>query len=221
VSTCARACPPVPPLDLHGKEGVDGSSPSEGSAKAPHDGTFLVGCICTISNMRQVWSPLWSLQVPKAALDRARSAFLRAPVVAPGQPVAGEVDHRLAGERPTAFGASTNPRSRRRRSRARSSASAAACSEANPPRCTRRAPRPAVRYRYAQSDPLRLFAFSSKTWPCCLTVPLLPSEMIRLSQGLHGVDATARAVFARVAIPSATEGDRPQWQSFAHTLVMP
>ena len=26
---------------LHGKEGVDGSSPSEGSAQAPHVGAFL------------------------------------------------------------------------------------------------------------------------------------------------------------------------------------
>jgi hypothetical protein len=30
VIASARPCPPVPPQDLHGKEGVDGSSPSEG-----------------------------------------------------------------------------------------------------------------------------------------------------------------------------------------------
>ena len=29
----ARRCPPVPPLNLHGKQGVDGSSPSEGLEK--------------------------------------------------------------------------------------------------------------------------------------------------------------------------------------------
>jgi hypothetical protein len=29
VIASARPCPPVPPLNLHGKEGVDGSSPSE------------------------------------------------------------------------------------------------------------------------------------------------------------------------------------------------
>ena len=29
----ARPCPPVPPRNLHGKEGVDGSSPSEGFTK--------------------------------------------------------------------------------------------------------------------------------------------------------------------------------------------
>ena len=31
------------PFGSHGKEGVDGSSPSEGSAKAPVNGGFLVG----------------------------------------------------------------------------------------------------------------------------------------------------------------------------------
>ena len=30
VIASARRCPPLPPLNLHGKEGVDGSSPSEG-----------------------------------------------------------------------------------------------------------------------------------------------------------------------------------------------
>jgi hypothetical protein len=37
----ARPCPPVPPLNLHGKEGVDGSSPSEGSTKALQRERFL------------------------------------------------------------------------------------------------------------------------------------------------------------------------------------
>jgi hypothetical protein len=37
----ARPCPPIPPLNLHGKEGVDGSSPSEGSAKAPQTGIVV------------------------------------------------------------------------------------------------------------------------------------------------------------------------------------
>jgi hypothetical protein len=31
------------PKTFHGKEGVDGSSPSEGSAKAPHTGLFVSG----------------------------------------------------------------------------------------------------------------------------------------------------------------------------------
>ena len=38
-----RPCPPVPPLNLHGKEGVDGSSPSEGFEKSLQMG-FLVVC---------------------------------------------------------------------------------------------------------------------------------------------------------------------------------
>src|SRR5207248_11580882 len=32
---------------LHGKEGVDGSSPSEGSAKAPHVGAFAFRTTCS------------------------------------------------------------------------------------------------------------------------------------------------------------------------------
>ena len=46
------------PLD--GKEGVDGSSPSEGSAKAPHVGAFSFRATCSSSNVRWVWSRLWS-----------------------------------------------------------------------------------------------------------------------------------------------------------------
>ena len=41
LQTAASGCIPLPPT-LDGKEGVDGSSPSEGSAKAPHVGAFLV-----------------------------------------------------------------------------------------------------------------------------------------------------------------------------------
>jgi hypothetical protein len=48
---------------LHGKEGVGGSSPPEGSAKALHTGIFSVSSICTMANVRQVWSRLWSFQV--------------------------------------------------------------------------------------------------------------------------------------------------------------
>jgi hypothetical protein len=50
---------------LHGKEGVDGSSPSEGSAKTPQKRRFYFYPTCTIINMRWVWSPLWNPQ-PKA-----------------------------------------------------------------------------------------------------------------------------------------------------------
>src|SRR5437762_2823936 len=36
---------------LHGKEGVDGSSPSEGSAKAPHVGAFTSSVCCISSSL--------------------------------------------------------------------------------------------------------------------------------------------------------------------------
>jgi hypothetical protein len=37
-----RACTPVPPLNFHGKEGVDGSSPSEGLYKNPANGHVVL-----------------------------------------------------------------------------------------------------------------------------------------------------------------------------------
>jgi hypothetical protein len=40
--TVAMGCDPLP-LNLDGKEGVDGSSPSEGSAKAAEIAAFSVG----------------------------------------------------------------------------------------------------------------------------------------------------------------------------------
>jgi hypothetical protein len=40
------------PEKFHGKEGVDGSSPSEGSAKVVHSRTFLFGCTCTVRSVR-------------------------------------------------------------------------------------------------------------------------------------------------------------------------
>jgi hypothetical protein len=42
----ARACTRLPPQDFHGKEGVDGSSPSEGFKKASKWPFLLPGC-CT------------------------------------------------------------------------------------------------------------------------------------------------------------------------------
>jgi hypothetical protein len=66
----AIVCHPSP-WSRHGKEGVDGSSPSEGSAKAPHVGPFSFRPTCSSSNVRWVWSRLWSFQ--------AREPTLRAP----------------------------------------------------------------------------------------------------------------------------------------------
>jgi hypothetical protein len=45
-----------PPPKIDGKEGVDGSSPSEGSAKAPHVGDFALRSTCRVSSVRWVWS---------------------------------------------------------------------------------------------------------------------------------------------------------------------
>jgi hypothetical protein len=52
----------------HGKEGVSGSSPEEGSAKSPHVGAFSFRSTCSDSNVRWVWSPGWSLQVENGLL---------------------------------------------------------------------------------------------------------------------------------------------------------
>jgi hypothetical protein len=60
-----RACTPVPPQNFHGKEGVGGSSPPEGSEKAPQIAAFSVIAPCRSCSMRWVWSRLWSLQVPR------------------------------------------------------------------------------------------------------------------------------------------------------------
>ena len=51
---------------FHGKEGFDGSSPSEGSAKASQIAAFPVERTCTAFSMRWVWSRLWSFQIQKS-----------------------------------------------------------------------------------------------------------------------------------------------------------
>jgi hypothetical protein len=58
--TCCPATAASSTRPLHGKEGVDGSSPSEGSAKAPHVGAFSFRSTCCSSNVQWVWSRLWS-----------------------------------------------------------------------------------------------------------------------------------------------------------------
>jgi hypothetical protein len=80
---CGATLPPLALLaqsveHLHGKEGVDGSSPSEGSAKAPEIGLFAFGLSCTSSTVQWVWSRLWSFQ--------AQNALLRAMLAGPGAP---------------------------------------------------------------------------------------------------------------------------------------
>jgi hypothetical protein len=51
---------------LDGKEGVDGSSPSEGSAKAPLVGALRIQIELAPPNVRWIWSGLWSFRVEKA-----------------------------------------------------------------------------------------------------------------------------------------------------------
>jgi hypothetical protein len=46
-----------------GKEGVNGSSPLGGSAKAPHVGAFVFRSTCRVGSVRWVWSRLWSFRV--------------------------------------------------------------------------------------------------------------------------------------------------------------
>src|SRR5229473_8387796 len=58
----------------HGKEGVDGSSPSEGSAKTPHVALLPFRSTCRVGSVRWVWSCLWSFQVQNAAAG-ARKAL--------------------------------------------------------------------------------------------------------------------------------------------------
>ena len=60
-----------PALETDGKEGVDGSSPSEGFAKVPQRVTFCCARFCRTSSVRWVWSPLWSLQIENSLLKRA------------------------------------------------------------------------------------------------------------------------------------------------------
>jgi hypothetical protein len=52
----ALPCPPVPPLNLHGKEGVDGSSPSEGFAKGQQMALF---CARASADRRRTLPPTY------------------------------------------------------------------------------------------------------------------------------------------------------------------
>jgi hypothetical protein len=61
----------LPSLD--GKEGVNGSSPLEGSAKAPHVGAFAFRSTCRFSRVRWVWSRLWSFRVDGPLPARPRN----------------------------------------------------------------------------------------------------------------------------------------------------
>jgi hypothetical protein len=58
-------------------KGVDGSSPSEGSAKAPEIGAFSLALVCTSSSMQWVWSRLWSFQIQNTPFPGCGCGFDR------------------------------------------------------------------------------------------------------------------------------------------------
>jgi hypothetical protein len=66
------------PESFHGKEGVDGSSPLEGSAKAPEIGAFSSRSTRRASIKPWVWSRLWSLQVHEPQVITRESALIGA-----------------------------------------------------------------------------------------------------------------------------------------------
>jgi hypothetical protein len=59
------------PETFHGKEGVGGSSPPEGSAKAAHTGLSVSDRLADHRTWGRLWSPLWSLQV-ETPVEEAR-----------------------------------------------------------------------------------------------------------------------------------------------------
>jgi hypothetical protein len=93
--TVATGCDQLP-IGAHGKEGVDGSSPSEGSAKAPESGALSFTSTCSPSILQWVWSRLWSSQVQNAVRaapkrrahgeeEEGRSSYRRPQKSKPGQ----------------------------------------------------------------------------------------------------------------------------------------
>src|SRR5581483_6519119 len=58
------------PRTRDGKEGVDGSSPSEGSAKVQHVAAFAFSPTCRVGSVRWVWSRLWSFRVQNGVARR-------------------------------------------------------------------------------------------------------------------------------------------------------
>jgi hypothetical protein len=66
-----RTCPPVPLRNLHGKEGVDGSSPSEGFRKRP----AYRGSLLSVTTLASSWRTHFS---PRALPDQRRGHPARA-----------------------------------------------------------------------------------------------------------------------------------------------
>jgi hypothetical protein len=75
---------------LHGKEGVGGSSPPEGFAKAPQISAFHSALTCTISSMRYLWSP----QVQSACSKRRKSTHSPERLSRPRSRATPRLDHK-------------------------------------------------------------------------------------------------------------------------------
>src|SRR2546430_9668089 len=73
--TVAVGCDQLP-FGAHGKEGVDGSSPSEGSAKAPQRG-FVFGSTCRFWNVARYGALYPRTHEESGRADAARTALAR------------------------------------------------------------------------------------------------------------------------------------------------
>jgi hypothetical protein len=80
VPASARPCPPVPRLNFHGKEGVDGSSPSEGLAL--NHGLRHIWCprLASIARLGQIWVRSSLEPVPRRLVKREHDRRFRPPV---------------------------------------------------------------------------------------------------------------------------------------------
>src|ERR671931_529940 len=77
--TVAAGCDQLP-FGAHGKEGVDGSSPSEGSAKPPQRGNFCARSRLQLIQPDGVWSTFWNTRISDGRLGcriRPPKHFLR------------------------------------------------------------------------------------------------------------------------------------------------
>ena len=69
-------------MSLLDKEGVDGSSPPEGSAKVPLTGLFGFSfrSTCSVGSARRLWNSRWSSRVKNALHRRVRGVSVGRPV---------------------------------------------------------------------------------------------------------------------------------------------
>src|SRR5919198_4683519 len=82
------------PIGAHGKEGVDGSSPSEGSAKAPHTGLFFSAQLAA--------RPTWSRYGALYGAFSSKSVGQKVPFGQDGAPGASKLTDAFMQTRPLA-----------------------------------------------------------------------------------------------------------------------